>query len=254
MSKPEPPFFVGYLPTPQALARFYQPLVLVLVVGCAMLGYWLGAQQKPGAPAVWAVGAATTMSGVLQVDPYPVLHRVHPEDPARIESVLLVRQGKFAATGLARELDGKAVDVTGARISRGGWTMLEVSSGGSFAPAAGIEIKSITDRLGTEFLGKIVLAGEIVDSKCFLGVMKPGAGAIHKSCAEVCLLGGIPSMLVAKASDDRKYGYILVRPDGSPASALTAKLAGEAVRITGELERRGDLLYLRMAENGLERI
>ena len=254
MSKPEPPFFVGYLPTPQSLKRFYRPLVLALVAGCALLGYWLGTQQKPGAPGVWAVDAATTMSGVLQVNPYPVLHRIHPEDPTRIESVLLVRQGKFAATGLARGLDGNTVDVTGALIRRGGWTMLEVSSGASFAPAEGIEKKSVLDFLAAESLGKVVLAGEIVDSKCFLGVMKPGAGAIHQSCAEVCLLGGIPAMLVAKASDGRKYGYILVQPDGSSASVLTAKLAGEAVRITGELRRQGDLLYLQMSENGLERI
>ncbi len=254
MSKPEPPFFVGYLPTPPSLARFYWPLVLALVVGCALLGYWLGTQQKPGAPAVWAVGTGTTMSGVLQVNPYPVLHRIHPEDPARIESVLLVRQGKFTAAGMANDLDGKAVDVTGTTIRRGGWTMLEVSSGDNFASTDAIKADLITNRLGVESLGKIALEGEIVDSKCFLGVMKPGAGAIHKSCAEVCLLGGIPAMLVAKASDDRKYGYILVQPDGSSASALSGKLAGEAVRVTGELRRQGDLLYLRMAENGLERI
>ena len=132
--------------------------------------------------------------------------------------------------------------------------MLEVSSEDSFAANDGIGTAAIKDRLATESLGEIVLAGEIVDSKCFLGVMKPGAGAIHRSCAEVCLLGGIPAMLVAKASDDRKYGYILLRPDGSSASALTAGLAGGAVAISGELQRQGDLLYLRMAENGLKRI
>lgn len=254
MNRPDPPFFVGYLPTPAALARFYRPLALALVIGCGLLGYWLGSQQKPGPPAVWAVGTSTTMSGVLQASPYPVLHRIHPEDPDRIESVLLVRQGKHAASSLTGDLDGKAVTITGAVIRRGGWTMLEVSSAESFAATEEISTAAIRDRLATESLGEIALAGEIVDSKCFLGVMKPGAGAIHRSCAEVCLLGGIPAMLVAKSSDDRKYGYILLRPDGTSASAVTAKLAGETVTITGELQREGDLLYLRMAENGLKRI
>ncbi len=254
MNQPDPAFFVGYRPTPKVLTRFYWPLVLALVVGCALLGYGLGTQQQPGAPGVWTVGTSTTISGILQVKPYPVLHRIHPEDPARIESVLLVRQGKYSATDLADDLNGKTTAVTGVLIQRGGWTMLEVSSEDSFVPSDDIRMEGLENQLMMESLGQIVLAGEIVDSKCFLGVMKPGAGAIHKSCTEVCLLGGIPAMLVAKASDNRKYGYILVEPDGSSASAFTAKRVGDAVKITGTLQRQGDLLYLRMAENGLERI
>ena len=252
MSKQAPPFFVGYLPTPKALVKFYRPLVFAFVVGCGLLGYWLGAQQKPGAPGVWAAGSSTTMTGVLQLAPYPVLHRIHPENPTRIESVLLVRQGKQSATSLAGDLDGRTVSATGALISRGGWTMLEVSSEESFATTGETDSTSIKDRLAVESLGEITLSGEIVDSKCFLGVMKPGSGAIHRPCAEVCLLGGIPAMLVAKADDDLKYGYLLVQPDGSPASIMVSKLGAQTVAISGELQRQGDLLYLRMVTNGPE--
>lgn len=254
MSKQESSFFIGYLPAPQALVRFYRPLVFVLVVCCGLFGYWLGAQQKSGSPGIWAVGSPITMTGALQLSPYPVLHRFHPEDPTRIESVLLVRQGKHAATNLVSDLDGIAVSVTGTPISRGGWTMLEVSSRESFTKTDAVDIASIKSHLQIESLGEITLSGEIVDSKCFLGVMKPGAGPIHRSCAEVCLLGGIPAMLVSKAADGLKYGYILVQPDGSSASALSAALAAQTVKITGELQRQGDLLYLRMATNGLKLI
>ncbi|MEJ2177929.1 MAG: hypothetical protein P8Y12_08270 [Gammaproteobacteria bacterium] len=63
----------------------------------------------------------------------------------------------------------------------------------------------------------MTLTGEIADSKCFLGVMKPGEGSIHRACAEVRLLGGIRSMLVVRDCNDIRYGYILTLPDGSPA-------------------------------------
>jgi hypothetical protein len=34
--------------------------------------------------------------------------------------------------------------------------------------------------------GPVELTGEIVDSKCFLGVMVPGSGKTHKECASLC--------------------------------------------------------------------
>ncbi len=248
MKDPELPFFVGYLPTPKSLARFYRILTMTLVVGCGLLGYWLGTQQKPSDPGRWVVDSPITMTGILQVSPYPVLHRTHPDDPTRIESVLLVRQGKHTAASLMNHLDGQTALVTGALIQRGGWTMLEVSSRKNFAVAQDSEQAAIRHRLGMETLGMITLTGEIVDSKCFLGVMKPGHGTIHQPCAEVCLLGGIPAMLVSKAADGFKYGYLLVQADGSPASAFVASMAAKPVTVRGELQRQGDLMYLRMPE------
>ena len=42
-------------------------------------------------------------------------------------------------------------------------------------------------------LGAVTLTGEIVDSKCFLGVMNPGNLKPHKACAIRCISGGIAS-------------------------------------------------------------
>ena len=245
-------FFVGYLNTPATLKKFYWPLVVLLIGGCAFLGYWLGAQQKSEVPAIWNVGTDTEMQGFLTLTPYPVLHRIHPEDSSKIESVLLVNQGKYSAEKAAAGLDQKAVSVTGSLISRGGWTMLEVSSPDNFSVQSNPDLTEIQKSLETRSLGAITLNGEIADSKCFLGVMKPGAGKIHKACAEVCLLGGIPSMLVAKDDDGNKYGYVLTLADGSAASTTIAGYTGESVQVTGELQQQGDLLFIKMNNDGLK--
>jgi len=40
-------------------------------------------------------------------------------------------------------------------------------------------------------LGTQTLVGEIVDSKCFLGVMNPGQLTTHRACAIRCISGGV---------------------------------------------------------------
>ena len=50
-------------------------------------------------------------------------------------------------------------------------------------------------------LGTVQLTGEIVDSKCYFGVMNPGNGKVHRDCAARCISGGVPpAFLVRDAS------------------------------------------------------
>src|SRR5690349_19376703 len=63
----------------------------------------------------------------------------------------------------------------------------------------------------------VSLRGEIVDSKCFLGAMRPGNGKTHKACAMLCIAGGVPPMFVTRDSAGREEYYLLAGPDGGPA-------------------------------------
>ncbi|MGR3983834.1 MAG: hypothetical protein OD817_01045 [Gammaproteobacteria bacterium] len=249
----EKPFFVGYLPMPPALVRFYLPLAIALALAAAVAGHLLAAQQKPAGAATWQTAAPETLHGVLTLLPYPVLHRFHPGNPGNIESVLLVGQGKHAAA-LPAHFERRAVAVEGAEILRGNWRMLEIAGESAIAAAADTaDTAALRARLDFESLGAITLRGEIADSKCFLGVMKPGAGAVHKACAELCLLGGIPPMLVVQNAQREKFGYLLLRADGSPAAELPA-LAAESVRVDGQLLRQGDLLFVQIDAGGIRRL
>ena len=247
------PFFVGYLPMPAALKRFYLPLALLLIAACGVAGYWLASQQKSTGPARWNTAAVTTLEGVLTLTPYPVLHRFHPHQPGTVQSVLLVSQGKHSAHSFAAALDGKAVAVDGFEIRRGNWIMLEVAGKQALRPSTAVDTDQIIPLLKIKALGEISLRGEIADSKCYLGVMKPGAGAIHKACAEVCLRGDIPPMLVAKDAHEQKFGYLITRADRSSASKLLARHAAESVQISGQLLEQGDLLFIAMHDDGLRR-
>ena len=121
----EKAFFVGYLPMPTALKRFYWPLALLFLAAAAAAGHFWAMQQQSAGEATWRPAAPEVLRGVLTLRPYPALHRFHPQNPGRIESVLLVGQGKHAANLPAR-FDGRAVAIRGAEILRGNWRMLEI--------------------------------------------------------------------------------------------------------------------------------
>ncbi|MFT5804866.1 MAG: hypothetical protein ACI9R8_001916 [Candidatus Paceibacteria bacterium] len=229
-------FFVGYLPFPHGLRRFYLvliPLLLVIGVGTSLL---LASNQETVGGGTWQVSNMTSVTGRLIMEPYPVLHTEAGE------SVLMVVQGKQDASSATMPFSGEMVTATGFDVRRGGWHMLEIPQTGAIvaAPEAIPVTVPVSESLGTD-----TLVGEVVDSKCFLGVMKPGSGKVHRACASLCLLGGMPPMLVVKTESDR-YGYVLVNADGSSASRQLAGQVAMPIRITGEFEKRGDLTYLRM--------
>ena len=100
---------------------------------------------------------------------------------------------------------------------------------------------------GTETipLGRQTLRGEIVDSKCFLGVMNPGQLLPHRACAIRCISGGIPPMLLVRPTNGAAIYLLLVSADGKPVNQQVLDLVAEPVQITGEVERQGELLVLR---------
>jgi hypothetical protein len=94
-------------------------------------------------------------------------------------------------------------------------------------------------------LGERTLVGEIVDSKCYLGVMKPGRSKPHKSCAVRCISGGVPPMLRVTDESGVTTDYLLVDERGAAVNDAVLDLVAVPVRITGTVRRIGDRLQLR---------
>jgi hypothetical protein len=86
--------------------------------------------------------------------------------------------------------------------------------------------------------------GEIVDSKCFLGVMNPGQLTPHRACAIRCISGGIPPVLLVRSKNGPAIYLLLVAADGKPVNPQVLDLVAEPVQITGEVERQGGLFIL----------
>jgi hypothetical protein len=97
------------------------------------------------------------------------------------------------------------------------------------------------------------LHGEIVDSKCYLGAMKPGGGKTHKACAMRCIAGGIPPMLVTRDGVGHETFYLLIAPDSGVANEAVYPFVGDRVEVTGSVEQFDDVVVLRASPDLIHR-
>jgi len=94
-------------------------------------------------------------------------------------------------------------------------------------------------------LGTVRLRGEIVDSKCYLGVMNPGNGKVHRDCAVRCISGGAPPVFVARDASGETQVLLLVGSDGRALNREVLSFVAEPVEISGEVVRSGSNLILK---------
>ncbi len=245
MSRPpaagrESQFFVGYLPTPRPLVAF---LAVVTVVA---LGLGIGAgiaivlaQQDHGAGRF--LPGQQSLRGIVQTDPYPVLRM-----PG--STVVLAGLGKRGVQSRAARLAGKPVQLGGRFLGRdaGAANLLQVGGRVKFReleePGDLAHWTPAPDRV----LGTFRLKGEVVDSKCYLGAMRPGRGKVHLACASLCIMGGIPPMFVVYGAGELPELLLLAGPDGGPVPREVLAQVALYVELEGELLARDDLLIFRV--------
>ena len=154
----------------------------------------LVAGQMPFANSAFEYGKLRSFEGVIVTRPFPTLLVARPGQTGQEDKYsryLLVAPGKHGADDLVASFDGKQVRLQGQLIYRGGGTMVEITPSSIAVTDTAPAIQETTRDLGT-----VTVTGEIVDSKCYLGVMNPGQGKVHRDCAARCLSGGIPPIFV----------------------------------------------------------
>ena len=242
-------FYVGYDGTmpPRMARRMRRVTAGLLSLAAAVAGALVWAQE-PFAASRFEFGTTRAFRGWLAPGPYPTLRARRPGevgDAGAWSDYLLVGTGKFAAAGLSR-LERRWVTLEGTLAYRDDQTMVEIVpgsvreedvGGGKAAPA-----KAAT--AGEEDLGEARLVGEIVDSKCFLGVMNPGSLQVHRDCAVRCIAGGIPPILVVRSPRTAPWYFLLVSPAGGPVNGEVLAMIATPVAITGHVRRRGTQFYL----------
>jgi hypothetical protein len=94
-------------------------------------------------------------------------------------------------------------------------------------------------------LGSWRLTGEICDGKCSLGVMRPGTTPVHKACANVCLIGGVPPVFITTAPLFGTRYLLMGDPDNHALPDALRDYVAITTRMDGTLERIGDAMVFR---------
>jgi hypothetical protein len=238
-------FYIGWLEkAPTRTGKTVRRTVVFVIIVALACASMVALSQRTIGRAVFEWGQVMEFSGVLKAEPVPHL-LVANTNTNFFTTHYLVNPWKFGFdAALAKQFDGQLVTLRGTRIYRDDQMMIEVERGSVAVQGRGMGDRA--DRPSNEVvsLGRQAFIGEIVDSKCFLGVMNPGQLKPHRACAVRCISGGIPPVLLVRETNGVARYLLLVSRDGKPINKQVLDMVAEPVQITGEVKRLGDLLVL----------
>lgn len=247
--------YIGWAKAPAVDRRFLlasAPLLLGVTTG---LG-WLVAKNlgDPGA-GKWETGATHVVEGALAMKPYPMIRLADENAPFGLRSVLIVAQGKCTSAFKLADLDRLPVRARGVLIERKDRRMLEVPlSVNQWIEPLIADMPGVLVDPPTQSLGRFALAGQIMDSKCFFGVMRPGRGKTHKVCAALCIRGGVPPSFWARDEKGRESVLLMTDAEGGPLGEDILPLVADPVAAEGDIVRVGDLLQFRANAGAYRRV
>ena len=239
-------FYQGFSPTiPPKIRGFLWVLVPLIAVIVVVLSLIL-----PKIHNQYSTGCYTDFreyEGLLMAKPVPHLMIPRPGttnvDNAYSRYVLAGTR-KTSVSPKVLEFAGEWVKIRALPVFRDGMTLLAVSSRKEPEIIEPPTNQSLTVPEG-KTLGQFTLLGEIVDTKCNLGVMKPGQLKVHRDCAIRCISGGVPpSLRVVDASGNIEY-FLLVDSDSQAVNSSILDIVADPVAVTGEVVQYGDLFVLK---------
>lgn len=260
MNTPKDNFFIGWSDkTPSGYAKKTRLFILSLLPILLIAALAFVNSQKPLNNAAFEFGTLTTVEGTLIEKPVPMLRLFMGNDLQSepvFQHLMLVDVVKFGAEKAIGEMEkiageslyGKAIKLQGTLIYYNGKTVLELTEAGN--AFQGLSEQKAHRVLAHEDKGMTKLRGEIVDPKCFFGVMKPGDGKTHKSCAVRCLSGGIPAVLATENKARQQAYYILLGEDGQSINPDLLDFTADHIQISGKVHQMADwnILYTNVGQ------
>src|SRR5258705_6899834 len=251
-------FYIGWMAkAPKSFAKHVKRVLLILFPVALIIGYLLSTSQKKFSTANFEYGKLTELTGIYFNNPVPVL-KVYDKNREPI-TIPLVGYGKHGAETAIMEieqekktsLNGKEVTLKGTLLYGDGKTILQIDKNGK--PVVNIGSAS-TFAVVERDLGTQTIRGEIIDPKCYFGVMKPGEGKVHRDCAIRCILGGIPPVLRVQNEKGESNYYLIVGPNGEKMNEAVQDVVAEPVSIEAKVVQQDDWIILYTAKEKIKRI
>lgn len=235
-------FFIGWsADTPRADRRAFLAGGIVLSLGGIGGATLLASGQRAVGPGIWNQGDVREFTGIASADPYAMLRT--GDIGNRTSTALLGCLGKCGVAARIASYAGQQVVVRGSLIERGPHAMIAVIDGPDWIEPVEGPVPADLTFPEPEPLGSVTLAGEILDTKCWFGAMRPSEGKVHKACASLCIRGGLPPAFFVKDRSGQSALMIMTDGGGSYGDDLLP-LVAEPVEINAQVARHGDILML----------
>ena len=261
----EAAFYIGWMPkAPQSFAKHVKKVLFILFPVAIVVAWVLVSFQKKFSTANFEFGKLTEVKGVYFNKPAPVIKVINGKDiwgNLSYQTIPLVGYGKHGAETAILEieeeknisLNNKEVILKGTLLYSDGKTLLQVSKDDNPVVNVGAEAGASVGQQ-TKELGNQTIKGEIIDPKCFFGVMKPGEGKVHRDCAIRCILGGIPPVLKVQNAKGEINFYLIVGPNGEKMNEAVQDYVAEPVAINARVVQLDDWILLYVNDSKFNRI
>ena len=246
-------FYIGWMAkAPKSFAKHVKIVLLILFPSALIIAYLLSTNQKKFSSANFEFGKTREIKGIYYNSPVPMLVTTGLTMP-------LVGYGKHGAETAIMEiekeknvsLNGKEVTLKGTLITGDGKTLLQIDK--SDDPFVSVGAVS-TVQVQQKDLGTKIIRGEIIDPKCYFGVMKPSEGKVHRDCAIRCILGGIPPVLHVQNEKGESNYYLIVGPNGEKMNEAVQDMVAEPVSIEAKAVQQDDWIILYTTKDKINRI
>lgn len=256
-------FYIGWMDrAPASFSKYVKTLLLVLLPAVLIIGYLLAVSQQKFSTANFEFGTLTEVKGIYFSKPVPCIKITSGKDMfgnCAYVTAPLVGFGKAGADGIMQELqkekgidlDNKEITIKGTLLYNDGKLLVQVD--GNDKPLVAVvepAMSSLTPVI--KELGNIKVKGEVVDPKCFFGVMKPGYGKVHKDCAIRCISGGIPPVLKVQDENGKTNFYLIVGPNGEKMNDAMKNFVAEPVEISAKAVLQDDWIILYTSKEDIQ--
>jgi len=242
-------FYIGYQDeTPLRIKKFRRlniACIATIIILMAVVFSWNQNQFKNS---TFELDEITEVEGFLYARPVPMLRM---KTGKSMKNIVLLGFGKLGAEAKLKELkdqlgesiEGKKMKIKGSLIYYNGKTFMQLEPDirGTFTPLSGEDgRRKFTNDTPSYF------EGEIVDPKCFFGVMKPGRGKIHRSCAARCISGGIPPVFVSMNEQGNEEYFLMLDGKGKPLNESIIAYIGKPLKIKAQRMEMDDWQFLNL--------
>ena len=254
----EDDFYIGYTDKVSTKTRnLLRKFVIVGFMVLSLSAVVFALTQNAFKNSTFELSNSTKITGIYHEMPYPML-KVKTGENA-FKNILLLGFGKFSANPFLEkirsevpELSGSILSIEGNLIYYNGKTLLQITSDEKIS----VIEKANRERLPEMkvLVNNMELMGEVIDPKCYFGVMKPGKGKIHRSCGVRCISGGIPPVLATQDENNISEYYLLTDTDGKPINEEILPFVGKPSLISGDIVQIEDWYQLRIDTNNIKEL
>ena len=242
-------FYVPYIEgslgnkTKRKLKYFVVISILFILTAAILFSF----SQKPFKNSTFELSSNTKISGTYHENPYPMLRVEIAENT--FKNILLLGFGKSSANPFleklqdeVKDLNNKTLSIEGNLIYYNGKTLLQITDEEKV-----ILVNDTGQNLpNRKIISEMTLQGEIIDPKCYFGVMKPGFGKIHRSCAVRCISGGIPPVFATSDENNISKYYLITDIDGKAMRKDILSFIGKPCQIKGIVEKIDDWYFFKI--------